>query len=285
MVLCAIPSATPELENSRKSPLQPARRAPLPVCNSAASFNTRYTCKWQLEGSRWINVRTCASMCACVRLNSTCVRAVPVPAGPPPNAYIARWTPDAHYVCAHVRAPRVRRPVTCTCQNQYLASLGYDNATARRASRCPACIYIHTYTCTGTRVHTSQCDLADLTEFPCRPCWHNVRRKQCRAPPKLFPSRNGGARRGGRVTRRVYWTFFESSETLYRRRRGVISLPRGEQGNDSEAIRGWFPTFVTSTPLAFSVTAADRPISSQWGGVKYVLRARLILILANSSHN
>lgn len=77
------------------------------------------------------------------------------------NAYTA--TARAYvYVCARItrggtvctyafiqRRAGVQRLVTCTCQNQYLASLGYDNAAACRAGP-RACVYA--YVCAGVWV-------------------------------------------------------------------------------------------------------------------------------------
>lgn len=103
------------------------------------------------------------------------------------------------YIHIHIRAFRVRRCpclVTCTCQNQYLASLGYDNATVCRDSYVyDAWVY--------TRVRAVQsAGFRGISASPLQRVAQTMR-----ARPKLFPSRNDG-----RVTPRLL-DIFESSET------------------------------------------------------------------------
>jgi len=94
------------------------------------------------------------------------------------------------HVCTYVHITRVTHARICSapvsdassrvpCQNQYLASLGYDNAAL-----CRVCVYV--YACIYMRERVYHRALPDFAEFARRPC--NGRCKQC----KTFPISHAG---------------------------------------------------------------------------------------------
>lgn len=123
-----------------------------------------YTCiyTWQVaarELARWINVRRCV----CEWLNSTCIGSR---AAECVHILYRRTRVCIMYnICTHVRTyvhiTRVTHARICSapvsvassrvpCQNQYLASLGYDNA-ALCVAYMYMYIYISMYICTCVR--------------------------------------------------------------------------------------------------------------------------------------
>jgi len=115
------------------------------------------------------------------------------------------------YACTRVRVRMhsqhagVRRLVTCTCQNQYLASLGYDNV-AVCVLQSSLLVYIHAYmhsicihACIAYMVygagvmrwaaHASGTICRISRNFRIALVTRGVNNVYA---PKLFPSRNGG---------------------------------------------------------------------------------------------
>lgn len=135
-------------------------------------------------------------MCVYIWLNSTCVGAVS------PNVCDRAGVRACACVRMHSQHAGVRRLVTCTCQNQYLASLGYDNAAVcvPRPPPVHVCTCTHAYAVLRASRARERHNLPDFAEFPRRPC--NARRKQC-VRSETFPI----SERRSRVTSRVYWTF------------------------------------------------------------------------------
>lgn len=138
----------------------------------------------------------------CVWLNSTCVGVFSFS----PNVctmlvVVCTYTRECVYITRmHSQHAGVRRLVTCTCQNQYLASLGYDNA-AVCVPRTSPCIHtcIYTYICCARTAHASGTICRISRNFRVALVTRGVNNVRS----KTFPI----SERRSRVTSRVYWTF------------------------------------------------------------------------------
>lgn len=121
------------------------------------------------------------------------------------RAHHARYT----HVYTHLQRASVRRLVTCTCQNQYLTSLGYDNAAVCRGPCMCMCVCMCAYNIERCRI-SRNLRVALATDGV-----NNA---------KLFPFRP----RTPVALRRIYWTFLNTVRNIVDAQRYLVVVT--EQG-------------------------------------------------------